>query len=119
MKIAIVWASNDRSKYWNKILRDLNSKGYKVFPVNPKEDLIEWIKCIPSLEKLPKDIEVINIVTPPAITLEILKKAESLWMKNVWCQPWSTDDICKEFLESKWFKYIADSCIMIHSPKDN
>ena len=39
--IALIGASNDRSKYGNKIYRDLRNKGYNVTPINPKEDTIE------------------------------------------------------------------------------
>lgn len=115
MKIAIAWASKDRSKYGNKILKDLLKKWHDIYPINPKESEIEWIKCFKDLSLLPKDIEVINIVTPPEVTIKILKGANELWFKNVWCQPWSTDDEVKKYLMDNGFKYIVDSCIMIHS----
>lgn len=113
MKIAIIWASKDRSKYWNIILRDLHKKWHEVFPVNPKEEEIEWIKCYISLNELPSTIEVLNFVTPPKATLTILKEANSLWLKNVRCQPWASDDEVKKYLEDNNFEYIVDSCIMI------
>jgi len=113
MKIAIVWASKDRSKFWNKILRDLIKKWHEIFPVNPKEKEIEWVKCYNSLIELPKDIEVINIVTPPSVTIKILENANELWMKNVRCQPWSSDEVVKKYLLDNDFKYIVDSCIMM------
>ncbi|EKE29634.1 MAG: hypothetical protein ACD_2C00131G0004 [uncultured bacterium (gcode 4)] len=115
MKIAIIWASKDRSKYWNKIVRDLIKKWHEVFPVNPREDELEGIKNYKSISELPEWIEVLNFVTPPEVTLEILNIAKGLGLKNVWCQPWASDDRVKDFLNENSFKFIIDSCIMIHS----
>ena len=42
--IALVGASNDPTKYGNKILVALVKKGYNVAPVNTKEDTIAGIK---------------------------------------------------------------------------
>ena len=42
--IALIGASNNRSKYGNKIYRDLRSKKYHVIPINPKEKFIEEIR---------------------------------------------------------------------------
>ncbi|EKE28691.1 MAG: hypothetical protein ACD_3C00028G0005 [uncultured bacterium (gcode 4)] len=114
MKIAIIGASNNRGKFWNIILRDLLKKWHEVFPVNKNEEQIEWIVCYKTIANLPEWIEILNFVTPPEVTLEILKLANSNWMKNVWCQPWSSDEKVKSFLIENSFKYIIDSCIMIN-----
>ena len=45
VKIALVGASNDKSKFGNRIYRDLRSKGYNVVPINPKDENIEGDKA--------------------------------------------------------------------------
>ena len=50
--IALIGASNDKSKYGNKIYRDLRDKGYNVIPINPKEETIEGDKAYTSIEKM-------------------------------------------------------------------
>ena len=52
--IAVIGASNDRSKYGNKIYRDLRKKEYDVTPINPKEDTIEGDKAYTSIEMMEK-----------------------------------------------------------------
>jgi predicted CoA-binding protein len=42
--IALIGASNDPSKYGNKILLDLISKGHNVVPINPKEEEVAGLK---------------------------------------------------------------------------
>ncbi len=117
MNIALVWASNDKSKYGNKILHNLISKWHLVLPVNPKEDFIETIKCYKSLSEIKNKIDVINLVTPPKVTLEVLKEVLNLWIKKVWCQPGASDEKVIEFLKANEFDYIVDACIMIENIK--
>ena len=42
--IALIGASNDRTKYGNKIYRDLRKKGYNVTPIIPKKIQLRVIK---------------------------------------------------------------------------
>lgn len=115
MKIVLVWASKNKEKYWNKILNDLISKWHTIYPVNPNEDNIEWIKVYKDLWDIKEDYEIIDFVVHPDITLNILKKyKDKIYNKKIWIQPWASDEKIKEFLEKNWFKnYIIDSCIMI------
>jgi len=115
-KIVLIWASNNSEKYWNKILKDLIGKWYKVIPVNPKEEEIEWIKTHKILKTVPKNFDIINFVVPPKITLQILEKyKELLKNKKVWIQPWAEDVNVEKFLEENNFSdYITKSCIMIN-----
>ena len=117
MKIALIWASNNTEKYWNKILKDLVSKWYIVFPINPKEETVEWIKAYKTLEDIKGGFEVVNFVIKPEITLKILQNnKEKLISKKIWCQPWASDEKVKEFLEKNNFEdYITDSCIMLRN----
>lgn len=116
MKIVLIWASNNKEKYWNKILKDLVNKWYEVIPVNPNEKEIEGIKAHKILKTVPKNFDIINFVVPPKITLQILEKnKELLKNKKVWIQPWAQNDEIKIFLKKNNFSdYITDSCIMIN-----
>ena len=55
--IALVGASNDPTKYGNKILLNLVSKGYNVAPINSKEDTIAGIKSYKNI----LDLSLIHI----------------------------------------------------------
>ncbi len=116
--IVLVWASNNPEKYWNKILKDLVGKGYTVYPINPKEEQIEWIKAYKSLEKFLSynlDFDVINFVVRPSVVLKDLQvNLEKIRDKKIWCQPGAADENVIRFLHENWFKYyIVNSCIML------
>jgi len=123
-KIVLVWASNNLEKYWNKILKDLVKKWYTVYPINPKEEEIEWIKAYKNLEKFLSyniDFDVINFVVRPSIVLKDLQvNFEKIKDKKIWCQPWASDDEVIRFLHENWFKdYIVNSCIMLENINKN
>ncbi|USN58774.1 MAG: CoA-binding protein [Candidatus Peribacteria bacterium] len=96
-------------------MKDLVVKGYTVYPVNPKESKIEGITAYSTLADISEKYEVVNFVVPPAVTLRILEEnREILKGKKIWCQPGSSDEEVKQFLEDHGFEdYITDSCIML------
>lgn len=115
-KIAIIWASNNPDKFWNKILLDLVSKGYVVFPVNPKSNIINDIKVFKNISDIKEDVDIVNFVTQPRVTLLTLKDNKKyLKNKRIWCQPWSSDQKVEEYLsENNFMNYSTNSCIMIN-----
>ncbi len=115
MKIVLIGASKNSEKYWNKIMKDLIEKGHTVLPVNPKEKLIEWVKAHINLWFIKGDYDIVNFVVPPDVTLQILQKyKDKIKDKKIWCQPWSSNDEVKKYLEENDFAYFTtDSCIMI------
>lgn len=115
MNIVLIWASNNPEKYGNKILKDLVGKGYTVYPVNPKESEIEGITAYWALADISEKYEVVNFVVPPVVTLKILEENRDILIgKKIWCQPGSSDEAVKKFLEDHGFDdSITDSCIML------
>jgi predicted CoA-binding protein len=121
-RIAVVGASNDRSKFGNIIVRDLVARGYRVLPVNPKEPTIEGIPAYASLAAVPKPVDIVDVVTPPAVTLRILEDAAAAGCPLVWLQDGSFDDAVLAATAGAPFSTVHDACIMIvarrarHSP---
>jgi len=84
---AVVGASNDRSKYGNRVLRAYQAKDWKVYPVNPREPTIEGLQAYPSLASLPETPRGVSIITPPAVTERIVAEAAEAGARFVWMQP--------------------------------
>lgn len=116
MKIVIIWASNNKEKFWNKITLDLASKWHEVFPVNPKEDFIESIKAYKNLSDIKEDYDIVNFVTKPEVTLKVLgNNIKIIKDKKIWIQPWASDNQVDLFLKENYKNYITNSCIMINN----
>ena len=113
--VAVVGATDDPRKYGSVIYRDLKAKGFTVYPVNPGRDTVDGDRAYPSLAALPTPPTIVNVVVPPAVTLEILDEAERLGLGNVWLQPGAEDEAVMERLTAGGFNYLANACIMVQS----
>jgi len=111
-KIAIVGASKDPKKYGNIILKDLLKKGFEVYPVNPKYDEIDDIKCYKSVRELPRDVDVIVFVVPPEKGIEVAKEAIEAGFRRLWFQPGAESDDIRKLLEGLDIEYSFRRCIM-------
>jgi len=82
-RFAVVGATTDTKKYGNEIFRNLISRGYEVYPVNPRLKELEGTKCYPSLSDIPVKVDVVDFVVPPTVTEEILKECKELELDRI------------------------------------
>ncbi len=85
--IAVVGASVDRSKYGNKVLRCCQQHGRTVYPINPRAAEVEGLKSYASLAALPAPVLAISVITPPAITEQVVRDAAAAGVQHIWMQP--------------------------------
>ena len=111
--IALVGASNDPTKYGNKILLDLVKKGYNVAPVNTKEDTIAGIKSYKNILDLKESPSIINFVVPPSIGFQVTKELVEKKFDNFWYQPGAESEKISYFLNENNKNFIDDKCIMV------
>jgi len=115
-RIALVGASNDSSKFGNRIYLDLRKKGYNVFPINPKESNIEGDKTYASIDMMEKLPDIVNFVVPPKIAIKVAQKAIELGITHLWFQPGSESGELEQLLRSNPnLKYLINSCIMVET----
>lgn len=114
-RIAVVGASNNPQKYGNIIVRNLAGKGYTVLPINPREKEIAGLPAWPDLASAPRPIDIVNFVTPPAVTRKVLEQVAELGLPHVWLQEGSYDDDVLAYVAQAPFKTVYDACIMVVS----
>lgn len=115
-RIALIGASNDPSKFGNRIYRNLRTKGYNIIPINPKENKIEGDKAYASIEMMDKLPDIVNFVVPPQIAIKVAQKAIDLGITHLWFQPGSESNELEELLrENHDIKYLINSCIMVET----
>lgn len=110
---AIVGASNDRSKYGNRIYRDLRAAGYTVYPVNPTTDMVEGDPAFPSLLDLPKTPAVADIVVPAAVGMSIADDAARARIEYFWLQPGAESPELIAHARNLGLSVIHDACAMV------
>ncbi len=114
-RIAVVGASNAPDKYGNIIVKNLRRKGYAVIPVNTREQNIDGLPAVASLAEIDPPPTLVNIVTPPNVTRDILEQASKLPIRAVWLQDGSFDDEILDQLSRYSFETVYDACIMVVS----
>ncbi|KAJ3086583.1 hypothetical protein HK102_012888, partial [Quaeritorhiza haematococci] len=81
-----------------------------------KAPQIESVPAVPSLSQLPgshSDYSV-SVITPPAVTVSVVKEAHSLGIKNVWLQPGAEDPEAVAFAKENGMNLIwGGPCILV------
>jgi len=112
-KFAVVGASSDVSKYGHKVFVWYLAHSLPVIPINPRaSEVIVGSKTYPTVSS-PKDLDdapntSLSIITPPAVTLKVLKEAKESGINAVWLQPGSFDDAIITFAKQEFKATIAD-----------
>jgi len=110
--IAVVGAGDDPAKWGGRIYRDLKAKGFRVMAVNPGRATVDGDPCYPNLTALPEPPTLVDLVVPPAITLQVLAECRALGLQRVWIQPGAESPMVLAFLEANGFTYRVDDCII-------
>lgn len=84
---AVAGASTNRDKYGNKVLRTYLQRGMEVYAINPRATEIEGVPSYPDVASLPDGVRGLSIVTPPAITEQIVEDAAARGIRHLWMQP--------------------------------
>jgi len=113
-KFAVVGATDDTTKYGNEIFLNLRSRGYEVYPVNPRLKEFEGIRCYPSLSDIPVKVDVVDFVVPSQVTEEILKECKRLGLDRIWLQPGSESETAINYCHENNLKVVHDVCVMMN-----
>ena len=62
--VQIIGASATKNKFSNKSIHAHLHAGYDVYPVNPKEEMIEGLKCYKSVADIPVALDRISLYLP-------------------------------------------------------
>jgi acetyltransferase len=81
--IALVGVANDSHKLAGRPLRFLKEYGYpgKIYPINPKYQEIQGLKCYPSVAAVPDEIDLAVVSLPAAAAPGIIKECAAKGVK--------------------------------------
>ena len=109
---AVVGASNNRAKYGNRIYLKLRNSGYRVFPVNNREQLIEGDRAYSSLLDLPETPAVVNMVVPPQAASVVVEQAKAAGAQAIWFQPGAESVTAGRWAQEHCLDVI-EACILV------
>ncbi|KAF8322174.1 NAD(P)-binding protein [Clavulina sp. PMI_390] len=97
---AVVGASTVEEKYGTKVLKWYKEHDKTVTPIHPKEAELQGLATLKTLSALPSPgTTSVSIVTPPKVTLSLLKEAKDLKVPAIWLQPGADDDDVREYIK--------------------
>lgn len=80
-------ASRDRRKFGNKAVRAFRQQGFEVYPVNPREKIIEGQPAFASLAEVPVRPQLISVYLPPEVLLGVLPEIAAKGCDELWLNP--------------------------------
>jgi predicted CoA-binding protein len=92
VNIAIIGASNDRSKFGNKAVRAYVKQGHDVFPVHLSDERIEGLVAFKSVLEIPVEIDRVSLYVRPEVTLLALDEIAEKGAKELFLNPGSESD---------------------------
>jgi len=111
---AVAGASTNREKYGNKVVRVYQQNGKNVYPLNPKAEVVEGEKAYPNISSLPTPAVALSLVTPPPITLTIVREALARGVRHFWMQPGAENEEAIEEAERQGASVIhGGPCVLV------
>jgi len=117
--LAVGGVSRNPQKFGHMVYKDLKTKGYTVYPVNPQAESIDGEPCYPSLDKLPTRPDGVVIVTPPAQSEQLVRQAIQAGITRVWLQQGSESPAVLQLCQQNGINTISGECIFMYTPHTN
>jgi len=92
--IAVLGASTNRNKFGNKAVRAYEQQGYTVYPVNPKEELVEGIPAFRQIADVPVRPNLISVYRPTLCrgSTKVLPDIAEKGCDELWLNPGTESD---------------------------
>ncbi len=110
--IAVVGASNNPARPSYEVAQYLQSKGYKIIPVNPAITQFLGEKAYPDLLSVPEPVDVVDVFRNPDAVPEIVEQAIAKHAKVLWLQPGAENMQAAERATQAGLEVIMGVCMM-------
>jgi uncharacterized protein len=112
--IAVLGLSPDETKDSHKVAKYLQSVGYTIVPIYPKEETILGEKVYRSLLEIPFDVDMVNIFRKPDVLVAIADACiEKGNVKVFWSQKGIVNNAAAEKAEAAGMKVVQNHCSMV------
>jgi uncharacterized protein len=109
--IAMVGASSNPDKTSYGIMQKLQSVGYRVIPVNPRESEVLGERAYPSLIDVPERIDIVDVFRRAEDTPGIADEAVTIGAKALWLQTGIASEDAAARARAGGLIVVMDSCI--------
>lgn len=111
---AVFGASDNPDKFGYKVYMTYLRHNFKAYPINPRVQKIEGHDVYKDLAALPEKVESISVITPPAVTEQVVDEAIKSGVKNIWMQPGAESKTAVDKAEKAGINVIhGGPCVLI------
>ncbi|HEX3435244.1 MAG TPA: CoA-binding protein [Pseudacidobacterium sp.] len=113
--IAVVGLSDKEGRASYGVSRFMQSRGYRIVPVNPQIKSSLGEKAYPTLDAAAKEvgkIDLVNVFRAPEFVPEIVKDTIRLRIPNLWLQEGVIHDEAAHRAEDAGIKVVMGHCIL-------
>jgi len=110
--LAIVGLSSKWSRPSHGVATYMQSKGYRIIPVNPQETSVLGEKAYASLEEVPEPLEVVVIFRRPEFVAAVVEAAIRKGAKVIWMQEGIVHEEAAQRAREAGVQVIQDRCIL-------
>ena len=117
--IAVVGLSSNPERPSYEVAEYLQSKGYRIVPVNPNETEVLGERAYPSLADIPADIavDVVDVFRRAEQTPEVAEAAVARGAKVLWLQEGIANDEARQIGEAAGLSVVMGVCMRQESKR--
>jgi len=116
---AVVGLSENPARASHRVASFLQSRGYRIIPVNPVADQILGEKAYPDLASIPDPIDVVDIFRRSSRAGVHVDEAIAVGAKAVWMQLEVIDEEAGDRARAAGLDVVMDRCPAIELPRLN
>lgn len=83
--VAVIGVSREKNKVGSQVFENIRKFGYKgkCYPVNPNSQEIDGVKCYPSVQEIPDDIDLAVIAVPNVVVPKVISDCGRKGVKGI------------------------------------
>jgi predicted CoA-binding protein len=110
--IAVVGLSSNRRRPSYGVSEYMQSMGYRIVPVNPRETEVLGQKAFASLDDIPVPVDIVNVFRRSEFVPEIVDAAIRIGAKCVWMQEGVMHEEAAEKARAAGLEVVMNRCIL-------
>ncbi len=110
--IAVVGMSPKPERPSHYVSMYMREQGYAIIPVNPGQTEIAGEKCYPTLNDIPKPVDVVDVFRRPEHVGPIVVTAIEIEAKALWLQDGVINDDAAQLAEDAGLLVVMNDCML-------
>jgi len=110
--VAVVGISSDEARPSHRVARYLKEHGYRIIPINPRENEVLGERCYPDLCSVPEQIEIVDVFRRSRFVPRVVAEAMYAGAKAVWMQEGTVHEAAARRAREAGMEVVMGRCMM-------